>query len=395
MKLVSSEQGATSSKLAVLAEVGRVFLVLGLTAFGGPAVHVAMMEEELVRKRRWVTPERFLDLFGASNLIPGPGSTELGIFLGFERAGLPGLVVAGVCFILPSAVLTGLLAWGYLHWGTRPELAGVLRGVKPVVIAVVAYAIAKLLPKAVQRSWVLGLVGAAAVAGAWCGVSPLVVLLSSGMATIAWRALTRRGPDARAAWMLELTGAARALGMESGADVVAAPSAMGVLLSFLKIGAVSFGGGYVLVAFLRGDFVLTRHWLTESQLLDAVAVGQLTPGPVFTTATFIGYLLFGAKGAALATIGIFFPGFVLVAVTRPLLARMRSSPILAGFLDGANVAAVSLMIVATLGLARAALVDGPTLAIGVVAAVLHVRFKVASVWLVLGGAAVSFVLDTA
>ncbi len=303
----------------MLLEVARVFLVLGLTAFGGPAVHVAMMEEELVRKRRWVTPERFLDLFGASNLIPGPGSTELGIFLGFERAGHAGLIVAGVCFILPAALVTGGLAWAYLHWGARPELAGMLRGVKPVVIAVVGQAIAKLLPKAVRRSWALGLVGVAAAAGAWLGLSPLAVLLASGMTTIAWHAVTRRGPDARAAWVMELTGAGRALGVESSADLSAAPSAMGVLLSFLKIGAVSFGGGYVLVAFLRSDLVLTRHWLTESQLLDA----------------------------------------------------------------------------ATVGLARAALVDGPTLAIGVVAAVLHLRFKVASTWLVLGGAGVSFVLGMA
>lgn len=370
-----------------------MFLRLGTTAFGGPAVHVAMMEEELVRKRRWVTQERFLDLFGASNLIPGPGSTELGIFLGYERGGPVGLAVAGVAFILPAAALTVALAWAYLHWGARPELGVVLRGVKPVVIAVVGQAVATLLPKAVKRSWGLGLIGVGAAVGAWLGVGPLSVLLTAGMLTMLWRTITRRGePGARAFWWLDIAGAGRALGLPEGADLTAAPSAMGVLLSFLKIGAVSFGGGYVLVAFLRSDLVEAHHWLTEAQLLDAVAVGQLTPGPVFTTATFIGYVLFGAKGAALATIGIFFPGFVLVAATRPLLSRMRSSPLLAGFLDGTNVAAVALMLVATVGLCRAAIVDGGTLGIGVVAAVLHVRFKVGSMWLVLGGAVASFFL---
>jgi chromate transporter len=372
-----------------LTEIAVVFLRLGATAFGGPAVHVAMMEEELVRRRRWVSSERFLDLFGASNLIPGPGSTELGIFLGYERAGIPGLLVAGVCFILPAALLTGLLAWAYLHWGARPEIAQVLQGVKPVVIAVVAQAIVLLLPKALKRSWLLGAVGAASLVAGVLGVSPLSVLVGAGLLTVIARSL-RQGPDARAAILLDLGEAGRLLAPE--AHAAAAPNALGVFLAFLKIGAVSFGGGYVLVAFLRSDFVLTRHWLTEGQLLDAVAVGQLTPGPVFTTATFIGYLLFGTTGAVLATLGIFLPGFVLVGATRPLLARLRRSPVLAGFLDGTNVAAVSLMGVATIGLARAAIVDVPTLVIGGVAAVLHMRFKVASTWLVLGGALTAFVL---
>jgi chromate transporter len=379
----------TAGGPARLSEVARLFLRLGFTAFGGPAAHIAIMENEVVRRRRWLSPERFLDLLGAANLIPGPSSTELAIFLGYEQAGWPGLVVAGACFILPAAAMVGLLAWAYVRFGAMPQVGGVLYGIKPVVIAVVLDALLRLAPSAIKKSRWLAVLGAVACAASALGVEALAVLLGGGAVSAAVRGLA--GGKGRARAWSPLVG-----GLAGGAASAAAPVSLGVLfLTFLKLGAVVFGSGYVLLAFLRSDLVDRLHWLTESQLLDAVAVGQVTPGPVFTTATFLGYVI-GARtgsasaawGAALATVGIFLPGFVLVAVARPLVARVRRSPALGAFLDGVNVAAVALMAVVAVELARSALVDVTTAAVAVVSAVALVRFKVNTTWLVLGGALV-------
>jgi chromate transporter len=363
-------------------ELAVVFLRLGLTAFGGPAAHIAIMEDEFVRRRRWLTHERFLDLLGAANLIPGPSSTELAIYIGYEQAGLWGLLAAGTCFILPAALMVGVLAWAYVQFGTLPQLAGVLYGIKPVVIGVVVQALWGLVPKAVKKSTLLGAVGVVACVAAALGIDALAILVGAGLLTVLARRVGRPSPGAPL-WFAPLT--ASATGVAAGAVPV---NLLTLFLTFVKIGALVFGSGYVLLAFLRADLVDRLHWLTEPQLLDAVAVGQITPGPVFTTATFIGYLIGGAKGAALATIGIFLPGFVLVAVTRPLLVRIRKSPVAAGFLDGVNVASVALMAVVTVQLGRAAIVDMPTACIALVGAVLLVRWKVNSTWLVAGAALV-------
>jgi chromate transporter len=366
-----------------LLELAAVFLRLGLTAFGGPAAHVALMEAEVVRRRRWISAERFLDLFGAANLLPGPSSSELAIFIGYERAGLLGLVVAGVCFILPAALLAAGLAAAYLRFGALPQVSGLLYGVKPVIIAVVAQAILGLLPKAVKSRTLLAIGIAAAVASA-CGVDALGVFVGAGALAVLASRLVSRTPNAPL--VVGLLG--------SGALSSAAPvTLLGIFGVFLKLGAVVFGSGYVLVAFLREDLVNRLHWLTERQLLDAVAVCQVTPGPVFTTATFVGYVLAGPAGAALATCAIFLPGFVFVALGRPLLARVRRSPTAGIFLDGVNVAALALMLVVTIQLARSALVDALTVVLVLVSAALLQR-KFNSVWLIAGGALLGVLRST-
>jgi chromate transporter len=369
--------------LTPLREIALLFLKLGTTAFGGPAAHVAMMEDEVVRRRGWLTREQFLDYLGATNLIPGPNSTELAIHVGHARAGWPGLVVAGACFILPAALIVGAIAWAYVRFGALPAAVGVLRGVKPVVIAVVLQALWSL-GRAALRTRALVAIGVAAVVAAALGVHELLVLVAAGVAAALVRGVALRRSTALS--VAALGGPTAALG--------AVPFGLGPLfLVFLKIGAVLFGSGYVLLAFLRADLVQRLHWLTERQLLDAVAVGQVTPGPVFTTATFVGYVLGGAPGAAVATLGIFLPAFVFVAASGPLVPRLRRSPAAAAVLDGVNVGSLALMAVVTWQLARAALVDPLTIAAAVVSAVLLFRFRVNSAWLVLAGAAVGLVAE--
>ena len=375
-----------------LGELARLFLRLGTMAFGGPAVHVAMMEDEVVRRRGWLSRDEFLDLLGATNLIPGPNSTELAMHVGRARAGWPGLVVAGTCFILPAALSVTALAWAYVRFGRLPAAAGLLYGVKAVVIAVVAQALWRLGHTAVRTPW-LAVVGLLAVGAVAAGVSELLVLLAAGTATAAARRIGPQGSPARDGRPAALAGVPLAK-LGAGAAVAAATAPFGLwplFTFFLKVGSVLFGSGYVLLAFLRSGLVVERGWLTEPQLLDAVAVGQVTPGPVFTTATFIGYLLAGGGGAAVATIGIFLPGFVLVALSGPLVPRLRRSPTAGAILDGVNVASLALMATVTVQLARAALVDPVTVVIASASAVLLFRFGVNSAWLVLGGAAVGLI----
>jgi chromate transporter len=328
-----------------------------------------------------------LDLLGAANLIPGPSSTELAVYIGYEQAGWRGLVLAGTCFILPAALMVAVIAWAYVRFGRLPQLAGVLYGIKPVVIGVVAQALWNLAPKAVKKSSLLGIIAAGAGIASALGVDALAVLVGSGIMSVVARRVRDGSAKGSAAHFFcpVAAGAAAAAG-------ATAPVGLAVLfLTFLKTGALVFGSGYVLLAFLRADLVDRLHWLTESQLLDAVAVGQVTPGPVFTTATFIGYVIAGAWGAVVATLGIFLPGFVLVAVTRPLIARVRRSVTAAAFLDGVNVAALALMAVVTIQLARAALVDIPAILIAVVGAVLLIGWKINSTWLIAGAALVGVV----
>lgn len=351
-------------------ELALLFLRLGATAFGGPAAHIAFMEEEVVRRRRWMSQEEFLDLLGATNLIPGPNSTEMAIHIGYRREGWRGLVVAGVCFILPAALIVGAIAWLYVRYAKLPQAEALLYGIKPVIIAIIADALWRL-AKTAMKTPLLATLAVIAVTAAFLGVHELAVLFGCGVLVM----LLRRGGRGMFALPLLATSAA-----------VPAFGLMPLFLFFAKVGAVLFGSGYVLFAFLRADLVERWHWLTESQLLDAIAVGQLTPGPVFTTATFIGYVLAGAPGAVVATIGIFLPAFVFVAISGPLVPRLRKSRIAAAFLDGVNVAAVALMAVVTWQLGRTAIIDVVTIALAIVSAIVLWRFRINSAWLVLLGA---------
>jgi len=364
-----------------LRELAALFLRLGTTAFGGPAVHIAMMEDEVVRRRRWLRQEEFLDLLGATNLIPGPNSTELAIHIGHARAGWPGLLVAGASFILPAATLVGGLAWAYVHFGTLPAAGAILYGIKPVVIAIVLQALWRLGGVALKTPWLIAL-GLAATLAVVLGVNELAVLFLAGIIPAAATRLDRRGSGTAASWLLWAAAPASTAALPFGL--------WPMFLLFLKVGAVLFGSGYVLIAFLQADFVDRLGWITQTQLLDAVAVGQVTPGPVFTTATFIGYLLGGATGAIVATVGIFLPAFLFVALSGPLLPRLRHSAAFRAGLDGVNVASLALMTVVTWQLGRAALVDPVAIAVAVASGVLLFRYRLNSIWLILGGAAVGF-----
>ncbi|MGH7855934.1 MAG: chromate efflux transporter, partial [Candidatus Binatia bacterium] len=359
-----------TSQRSALAEVTLLFLKLGTIGFGGPAAHVSLMEEEVVRRRRWIDRQGFLDLLGVTHLIPGPNSTELAIHLGYVRAGWSGLFAAGAAFIVPAMLIVLALSWAYVRFGTRHEIDWLLDGVKPVVIAIVVRAIGDLGATAVKGPRTLA-AGAITLALALWGFDPLLLLVLVGAAVTAAEAGVSHG----AFWLLAAKAAVPV--------PVAAPLSLGSLfLVFLKFGSVIFGSGYVLLAFLQSDLVVEYGWLTDRELLDAIAIGQLTPGPVFTTATFIGYLLAGVPGALVATAGIFLPSFVLVGATRPLLPRIRRSKWAGAFLDGVNVASLSLMVVVTLELASEAF-DGPvTMAIGAGAMLLLWTTRMNPAWLI-------------
>lgn len=360
-----------------LADLARLFLRLGSTAFGGPVAHIALMEDEVVRQRRWLSRAEFLDLLGAANLIPGPNSTELAIHIGHLRAGRRGLLVAGSCFILPAFAIVLALAWAYVRFGQLPAVDGLLYGVKPVVVAVIAQALWRLGRTAIT-SRASALLALAALALALAGVPEVVVLFGMGAAA----ALVRQ-------WREEGGAGAAGLLAAGGFSLAAVPYSLPALfVYFLFVGSVLFGSGYLLVALLQGTLVQQWGWLTEDQLLTAVAIGQVTPGPVFTTATFVGYLLGGVPGGVVATVGIFLPAFFFVWASAPWIPRLRASPRAAAFLDGVNVAAVALILMVTIQLAGAALVDPLTWALMLGAAVLLFRWNVNSAWVVLGGAVV-------
>ncbi|SET54222.1 chromate efflux transporter [Hymenobacter actinosclerus] len=387
-----------------LAELALLFLRLGATAFGGPAAHVALMEEEVVRRRGWLTQQQFLDLLSAANLIPGPNSTELAIHIGYERRGWAGLLVAGTCFIVPAMLIVMVFAWAYVRFGTLPAMSGVLYGVKPVIVAVVAQALWSL-GKSALSTWALRLIALVGLALSLLGVNELLLLFGAGAATgvLRWPTLEhKRVPPA----LVLLVGAVAAmallpllLGLGPGAASAAGAAApLGLLplgLAFVKIGSVLYGSGYVLLAFLDADLVQRFHWLTQAQLLDAVVVGQVTPGPVFTTATFVGYVLQGWRGALVATTGIFLPAFVFVGLSSQLVRQLRQSPLAGAFLDGLNAASWALMAAVSATLARTALLDLPTLALALGSGILLLRYKINSAWLVLGGAALGLGLQQA
>jgi len=372
------EQGQVPLRLRSLAGL---FLRLGLSAFGGPAAHIAMMEEEVVRRRRWMDHATFLDLLGLCNLLPGPNSTELAIFIGRTLAGWRGLVLAGLCFIVPAALLTLGFAALYVHFGRLPAAQGFLLGIKPVVLAIVAQAVWNLGRSALRtrRNVLLGL---GVLAASFLGIQEALLILGAGLLSLL---LAQPRPEASALGL--------ALLPLPGLPVLAAPFSLGGLFwVFLKVGATLFGSGYVLIAFLRTDLVHHLHWLTETQLLDAVAVGQVTPGPVFTTATFIGFLLGSWRGALVATTAIFLPAFLLVGAGAFFLPRIRKSPALSAFMQGVNAAAVGLMATALWDLGQATLASPWTLALGLAAAWLLIRQRVNTTWVIFGGGLAGYLL---
>lgn len=354
-------------------EVALTFLRLGTIAFGGPVAHIAMMREDLVRRRGWVSDQRFVDLMSATNLIPGPNSTELAIHLGWDRARWRGLLAAGVCFILPAALVVTALAWAYVEHGHAPAAEWVLHGVVPAVLAIVAWALIGLAPVAASNRW-LALLAAAALAAYLLGVNELVVLFGGGAVAGLVRLARRRAHGALLAPLAVLL-----------PDPTAGQLTQ-LFLTFLKIGAVLYGSGYVLLAFLQGDLVDRLGWVTQQQLLDAVSVGQVTPGPVFTTATFLGYLIAGLPGALVATVGIFLPSFVFVGLLTRITDRLRASAWTSALLDGVNAASLALMAGVSWQLARSAIVDGWTVAIFAASLALLWRTRLNSAWYVAGGA---------
>jgi chromate transporter len=402
--------GASSSNArperGSLGEVAQLFLKLGCIAFGGPAAHVAMMRQEVVQRRHWITDQRFLDLFGGANLIPGPSSTELAIMLGYERAGPWALVLAGVLFIAPAMLIVLAFAWIYVRYGSLPAVGWVLYGIEPVVIAIIIQALYGLSRTAAKTALLIAI---AVIVFVLYIAGLNIIALLFGFALLYMAIHNARRIAALVASPVLVTGAlpVRALlhQLEGATGSVTLPL---LTLEFLKLGFVVYGSGYVLLAFLRSEFVQHLHWLTDQQLVDAVAVGQFTPGPVFTTATFLGYLFAGLPGALLATVGIFLPSFILVALIFPLIGRLRASVWFGAFLDGANAAALGLMAAVTLQLARSALIlptgltrvppfgiDFAAVTLALIAGLILFRFKPNSAWLVLGGAVAGVAIKAA
>ncbi len=378
-----------------LGAIIRLFLRLGCTAFGGPAAHIAMLQEEVVTRRKWLSEAQFLDLLGATNLIPGPNSTEMAIHIGYLKGGYLGLILAGACFILPAAVIVSILAWGYVAFGSLPEVSGLLYAVKPVIIAVVAQAVCKLWRTALKGPFLTTL-AAFSCALALFGFNELALLFGSGMIAglVRWGALARmpgapRPNSLLVIFMLVLALVVTPTILSTNVFGVAGPvpfDKTDLFLFFLKIGSVLYGSGYVLLAFLRAGLVDNWSWLSEAQLLDAVAVGQVTPGPVFTTATFVGYILGGPTSAILATVAIFLPAFVFVALSGPLIPLIRRSAVAGAFLDGVNAASLALMIAVTAQLGQSSLIDPFTILVAAGSIVSLLRFQVNSAWLILGAA---------
>lgn len=370
-----------------LRDLGQVFFKMGLIAFGGPAAHIAIMDDEVVKRRQWFEREKLLDLMGVTNLLPGPNSTELAIHIGYERAGWQGLLVAGSCFIFPAMVMVWILAAVYDQYRTLPEVGWLLYGIKPVIMAIILQALWKLGKKAIKDTpTVLAAIGV--VVGYFFGINEILLLLVAGLGVMVIESL--KSARQASLWLMPASGLLAQVGETVPATAVPSPSWMQVFLFFLKIGSVLYGSGYVLLAFLQRDLVERYQWLTSQELLDAIAIGQFTPGPVFTTATFVGYLVGGNGGAIAATIGIFLPAFLLVGIVNPWVPYLRNSRWFGPFLSGVNAASLGLMAAVTFTLGQEAIVDGLTITLAVLAAIAVFRFNVNSAWIVLVGGLVGF-----
>lgn len=365
-----------------LKEVSLLFLRLGATSFGGPAAHIAIMEKEVVNKKEWMSREHFLDLLGTTNLIPGPNSTEMAMHCGCNRAGAVGLWLAGFCFIFPSFLITGLFAWIYKQYGTLPAIEPFFYGVKPVVIAIILDAVFKFGKRAL-KSWQLGLLGLAVLIGALFNINAIVLLFATGFIGMLW--LSGFKGDIKTLFPFTL--------LQVG-NVLPSYSTAKLFFVFLKIGSILFGSGYVLFAYLDGDLVQHLHWLTRQQLMDAIAAGQFTPGPVLSTATFIGYQISGVKGALVSTVGIFLPSFIFVWILTPLIPKLRKSKLTSAFLDSVTIASIGLMLAVTIQMGYTTLVDWKTITIALIGFACLFQFKnLNAFWIVAGGAFVGYILN--
>ena len=372
------------SETQKLKQVAAVFFKLGLFAFGGPAAHIAMMEHEVVTKRAWMTREHYLDLIGATNLIPGPNSTEMTMHCGYQRAGKKGLFIAGISFIFPAVFITAILGYLYVLYGALPQVQPFIKGIQPAVMAIIASAVIKLGKKAL-KNWELALLGTLFLAASLLGLDQVLVLFAGGLLGMCYFLIKSK---------MQTTSLAIAplfmvfIVSEIGAKL----SAMGIFLKFLKVGSILYGSGYVLFAYLDTELVTTAL-LTQTQLIEAIGIGQFTPGPVLSTATFIGYQLGGFWGAIAATAGIFMPSFLFVWLLNPLIPKMRKSKVLGYFLDSINVAAVAIMLAVLVTMSKQTLVDWQATLIAVVSVVLIFGFKKVSVmWVLIIGAILGYVL---
>ena len=396
--------GGSQSSRGSLGELARLFLKLGFIAFGGPAAHIAMLEDEVVTRRGWLGRQHFLDLVGATNLIPGPNSTEMTMHVGYERAGRKGVFTAGACFILPAVLITGVFAWLYVTYGSLPEVEPFLYGIKPAVIAVILGAVWKLGRTAV-KGWRFAVLGLGVAGAVLAGLNEVWALLAGGVIGALWLRAGGYDSSRTAGALLPIVflrpSAAAAGAGTVGAGTVGALGAAGAAVTvslwklfffFLKVGSILYGSGYVLVAFLEGGLVRDYGWLTQPQLLDAIAIGQFTPGPVLSTSTFVGYVVEGVPGAAVATLGIFLPSFLFVLILNPLIPRLRESVWLSAFLDAVNVAAVALMVAVTIELGMGTLVSWPAWVIAGLATLLALAYRLNAAWLVAGGAVLGWLL---
>lgn len=366
-------------------EVAALFLKLGTISFGGPAAHIALMETETVRKREWLSREYFMDMLSATNLVPGPNATEMAIHIGYLRAGWPGLVVGGAVFILPAALISGALAWAYVAYGSLPQADALFYGINPAIIAIIVAATYRL-GKSAITDWKLAILAAICLAASLLGGDQVVILLGAGLASILMYARPRTPSAAMLAWIapgLPVTLPVIALAMDD--------RLVSLGLFFLKVGALIFGSGMVLFAFIQRDVVDHLGWLTQRQLVDAIAVGQMTPGPVLSSATFIGYLVSGWGGAVVATIAVFLPSFFITAFVGKYLPQMRTWRLGQAFLKGVNAAVAALILATAIGLARSAIIDWGTVSIAAASLLLLLRYKAETWWLVLGGAAVGLI----
>jgi chromate transporter len=368
-----------------LKEVALVFFKLGCFAFGGPAAHIAMMEDEIIEKRKWMSRDYFLDLIGTTNLIPGPNSTEMTMHCGYERAGKAGLFVAGIAFIIPATIITAILAYLYVEYGQLPEVEPFIYGIKPAVLAIIAGAILKLGKKAVKSTELI-ILGVFVLITSLLGVNEIVALLSAGVLGMLYfylKSKTISNLNTISPFLLFL-------GINT---TIAKVSTLKLFLIFLKVGAILYGSGYVLFAYLDAELV-TRGLLTRAELIDAIAIGQFTPGPVLSTSTFIGYQLSGFTGALVATTGIFLPSFLFVLILSPFIPRMRKSTLLRYFLDAVNIAAVAVMLAVLIVMAKETLTEWQSIAIALIAVFLTFKTKISTIWTIIIGAVLGFLLIT-
>jgi len=388
------KSGLRQVSSGVLREIALLFLKLGAISFGGPAAHVAMMEEEVVKRREWITHEYFLDLLGATNIIPGPNSTEMGIHIGYLRGGWKGLVIAGVCFIFPAVAISLLFAHFYVLYGSVPQVSSFVCGIRSAVIAIILAAVVRLgMPKV--KNWFMMVVSAAICILNLLHVDAITLLAAAGVLGLLWGNREKLKQHPLPIFLILFLPVIVVSTSPKTSETVVSPPTISVLgLFFLKIGSILYGSGYVLAAFLQGGLVDTRHWLTQTQLLDAIAVGQFTPGPVLSTATFIGYLILGFPGAVVSTVGIFFPSFIFVLAISPFVPKMRKSALTAGFLDGVNAASLGLMLAVCVTLGVSTLSSSGAWIIFVAAVVVILTWNLHAAWIVIGAAILGWLFST-